>query len=627
MPSHTQATIVLLTWAFLLVLYAANKYWLKSRFLREPVIVHLEDGSNAPRPGTLLSRSGVLLVFCANIATLGLVFWEALSPVALNILAPVRLSVSPAVQVLGAVLFVLYSIWGLLVALYNPNYTPLYRQLRGQFYLATQGPYRLVRHPRYAAEALMNVALALFTGLWLPLLGLLGWVAVYYQARAEERALAELSDEYKEYRRRTGMFFPRIRRPVGVVLGYLLLMVLLVQLHGHTAIEYRPTGNGPDVQAQLNWIGRALREGAGEETQRWYPEGYFFAHALYGLALVDQALLEPELGERNAQELEWVLQRLEGPKGYAPFTREQAVKYGVFYQGWLNRLVGGLLLIQPEGERDPRRVEQFHRQSEALAQAFAASPTHHLEAYPGGCWPVDNVVALTSLRLHDGLYGTPYGDVVEEWLAYTRVHLDPETGLLPHRIDAQTGEIWEGARGSSLVMALSFLPELDAELARAQYTRFRELYAQPVLDFVLWREYPRGKSGPGDVDSGPLVLGLSPVSSGASLPAARANGDEEAFERLVQLSEVVGVPITLRGEKRFALGQLVAGDAFLAWGKTITPWVPGVAPYTPITYPRLTSRWYGWTNGIAVLAAVGLGMMGRGRKYRRKSCVSTDVSS
>lgn len=387
------------------------------------------------------------------------------------------------------------------------------------------------------------------------------------------------------------------------LVGWLGIGWLYWQLHHYTAQDYAPPGVGPDVQAQLTSIGRALRAGAGEATQAWYPEGYFFSHALYGLALVNQALLTPNdsaLWARNAAEVEWVLQQLESESGRAPFPPNQAVPHGVFYLGWHNRLLAGLLLLQSAAGRDPAREAQFHAQTELLAQAFAQSPTHYLEAYPGQSWPVDNVVALTSLSLHDDLYHTQYTLVVADWLTYTRAHLDPATGLIPHHIDAVTGEHLQGARGSSQVLMLSFLPELDPVFAQAQYTSFRAQYAQPFLDFVFIREYPHGVRGPMDVDSGPLVFDLGPVASGVSLLPARVNGDVETFERMVQLSEVLGLPLTWGDEKRLALGQLVVGEAFLVLGKTQLNWRGGGQLPPSTNYPRLTSPWYPWTNGIAI---------------------------
>ena len=218
MPGWIQATIILATWAVLLALYAVNRYGLKSRFLKDPIVVTLAS-SAAPdfKADSFLSRAGTLVVFMANIATFGLVFLLWLSPSTGRALSVLRLALPFWVQAVGGVLFVLYSFWGLLVLFFNPNYTPLYKNLRGRYVIATEGPYRWVRHPRYAAEAVLNVALFLFTGFWTPLLGLCAWPALYAQARDEERLLLMLApDAYGAYRQTTGMFFLKLRR-TGVV--------------------------------------------------------------------------------------------------------------------------------------------------------------------------------------------------------------------------------------------------------------------------------------------------------------------------------------------------------------------------------------------------------------------------
>jgi hypothetical protein len=78
----------------------------------------------------------------------------------------------------------------------------------------------------------------------------------------------------------------RRRYPFFVCVCLLLLALFHWRLHRHTAADYWQPGGGADVQAQLNWIGNQLRRGAGEMTQVWYPQGYFFTHVLYGYALV-----------------------------------------------------------------------------------------------------------------------------------------------------------------------------------------------------------------------------------------------------------------------------------------------------------------------------------------------------
>lgn len=393
----------------------------------------------------------------------------------------------------------------------------------------------------------------------------------------------------------------RYKNLIKPVCSFVLLILILFQLFHLSAADYQPPASGPDIQTQLNSIQGSLLNGSADSTQTWYPEGAFFSYALYGYTLVNQALLQPDdagLVARNVAEIQQVLDKLASEEIRSQFPREQAVEYGVFYHGWVNRLLGGYLRLNPA---DTARADLFHWKSAILAKAFAKSPTSLLESYPGGCWPVDNIVALDSLLLHDDLYGTDYAQVVSRWLVITRSHLDPMTGLIPHYVNVDTWQILQGSRGSSMVVALVFLPEIDPQFAAEQYQLFRDQYTHTLLDFVFVREYPRGVNGRMDVDSGILVGGLSPVASGVMMATARVHGDEEVFQRILQLSEVLGIPVTWGVAKHYLLGALPVGEEWLAWGKTVVPWRPQAAASSTADYPRLTSRWDLWLWGIALV--------------------------
>ena len=355
-----------------------------------------------------------------------------------------------------------------------------------------------------------------------------------------------------------------------------------------------------DALAQLANIGRRLRAGEGADMQMIFPEGWFFSHALYGFAWVNVGLKTPDpaLKQLAVDEVRWVLQRMDTPEGLACFMADTQVEHGVFYLGWKNRLLGGLLALKPESGPTPGEIGSFHRMSAQLAEGFRTTPTRHLDAYPGQSWPCDNVMALSSLRLHDELFDPQFGDVIQSWLAFTREHLDPQTGLMPHMIDGRTGAALIRPRASTQVYMHTVLPELDAGFAREQYARFRELYVQDWLGFLPVREYPIGSSGSGDVDTGPLVFGLSPSATVVSIAAARANGDFELAERTVILSEMFGAPWTSEGEKSFGFGSIVVADAFLVWGKTLVPWTR-----TPeASFPPTTITWWRWRlHGISLL--------------------------
>lgn len=109
------------------------------------------------------------------------------------------------------------------------------------------------------------------------------------------------------------------------------------------------TGEPPGVYRQLAFIRAALQDGAAEQAQRLFPEGYFFSHVLYGLAWVELGHRRPDERAAALREARWALARLDGPAGRAPFDPSLDPPFGVFYRGWSNWLLGGVLSLQRTG--------------------------------------------------------------------------------------------------------------------------------------------------------------------------------------------------------------------------------------------------------------------------------------
>lgn len=81
--------------------------------------------------------------------------------------------------------------------------------------LIITGPYRWMRHPLYTSAALMIPATTLITANWFFLaMGLMVILLLVVRTRKEEANLiARFGNEYRNYMRRTGRFFPRLGRP------------------------------------------------------------------------------------------------------------------------------------------------------------------------------------------------------------------------------------------------------------------------------------------------------------------------------------------------------------------------------------------------------------------------------
>lgn len=102
--------------------------------------------------------------------------------------------------------------WGVLVMYYNVNYKALFKPMKGQYILATGGPYRFIRHPMYTEKIIVLIFLFLATGVWLILIGLLGFIWLPKLAKGEEILLLELfGEQYLDYINKSGRFLPKIQ--------------------------------------------------------------------------------------------------------------------------------------------------------------------------------------------------------------------------------------------------------------------------------------------------------------------------------------------------------------------------------------------------------------------------------
>ncbi|GAB3144978.1 hypothetical protein GCM10027290_24090 [Micromonospora sonneratiae] len=390
------------------------------------------------------------------------------------------------------------------------------------------------------------------------------------------------------------------------LIAALVATVVTVRLAARTPLDRDDAAVAADAVPRLAFLRRAIDDGAADRMQQLFPEGYFFLHVLYGLSWVDVGNRDPAYRDRALTEARGALAALDSEAGRAAFSPRLDPPYGVFHAGWSSWLRGGVVRLAGGTSAAPTEASRLAGDVAALAAAFdrqlASTGSPFLTAYPDQAWPVDSTVGIAAVRLADHLTGgTAYQGLLGRWQRAADERRDPATGLLPHRVDPVSGQPVEGARATSQTMALRFLREVYPVEATRDWARFRELYASTVPGAPGVREHPRGVDRAGDVDSGPLILGLSASASVVALGDAVLFGDRRSANALTGLAEVTGLAVEYDDQRRYLGGVLPVGDAFLTWSLTATGWIVPVADTTAT--PGGPSPWWRlpWLLAVAWL--------------------------
>jgi hypothetical protein len=343
------------------------------------------------------------------------------------------------------------------------------------------------------------------------------------------------------------------------------------------------------AMAQLRFLEKSLDEGGAERMQSMFPEGYVFTWALYGLASAQVARALPPSDTRRGEALRAAgraVAHVDSDHAKAKFVQDMEPRYGAFYASWSLYLRSSVLRASRTLEPTPFDLRKYERDCDSLASALARSESPYLPSYPGAVWPADIVIGVAALSIADSIFAGRYQSIVARWVGAVRKRVDPHYGAIPHAANAVDGSVLGGPRGESLALMSFVLADVDRSLAKQQYDVLRQNFVDYTWGVAGVREYPRGVDGPGDVDSGPIVLGFSGPATVVGAGAAIANGDEDLATTLLATAELLGFPIEIAGRRRYAGGYLPVGDAFLAWARS--------APAPPLRtqYAALVPRWW-----------------------------------
>lgn len=191
----------------------------------------------------------------------------------------------------------------------------------------------------------------------------------------------------------------------------------------------------------------------------------------------------------------------------------------------------------------------------SLEERIARREDGLIATYPGETYPVDVSACIAAIAVRDRGIGVDPSAFVDAWTTRVRErYVDEETHLLRQHVGGPP-------RGSGSALASYFLTLAGSDLGREL---FEGLSAQTrsFAGFSAIREYPPGHEGWGDVDSGPVVLGVSVSATGFSLAGARQHGDRALFVAMHRTACLFGIPYAAPGGEAFVTGGPI-GDAIL----------------------------------------------------------------
>ena len=282
-------------------------------------------------------------------------------------------------------------------------------------------------------------------------------------------------------------------------------------------------------------------------SDRFVGEWALVTHQMTALGLAQLCLAHPEQKPRLLATLTAAAEKSFRPEMRDFGTRawnEDALatlgsSHGHAYLAYPALALGMARLLG--GELDPALIAQHDALIAAYERRLLASPTGLIETYPDEAFPTDVAAVAAAIAVHGRATGTDHAPVLAHWARLVRQRqLDPASGLVIQRMGATDGQPHDAPRGSGTGLAAYFAGFADRSIARELAgALFR--HEASLLGFSAIREYADGHSGSGDVDSGPVLFGVSVSATGFALAPARAHGRRDVFARLYRTTDLFGI--------------------------------------------------------------------------------------
>jgi hypothetical protein len=209
--------------------------------------------------------------------------------------------------------------------------------------------------------------------------------------------------------------------------------------------------------------------------------------------------------------------------------------------------------------------------AESLAAHLDSSCTHCTSE-----WTSDHATQLYAIWLYDQTFGKDHSALFHRWQdVMRRRFLEDRTHLLYSLVSVGPDDFLSAPLATSLAWTAVFLADVMPEFARKQYAAMCQYRQCRFFNLSATAEYSRRKVFEiGDVDSGPLFLGISPAATGFTLCAHKLYDAPSSFARAYRIIELLGSPRTSGDRKYYYRGNAM-GDAILLYAKVAQAKRPG----------------------------------------------------
>ena len=232
---------------------------------------------------------------------------------------------------------------------------------------------------------------------------------------------------------------------------------------------------------------------------------------------------------------------------------------GHAYLGYTNLALSMLRLHKPRN----RFAALNDRLTDVLVIRLKTSQHSIIDTYPNEAYPPDLAAVLGSVALHNQATKGERAPFLELMLErFQQNFVDPATGLVLQAVNADNGQPTDLPRASGTALVAYYLSFADPSLAQILFQPIAEQQQSRVMGMAGIKEYGPEQEGTGDIDSGELVMGVSPSATVFALAGARLTGDRALHHNLYNSIQLLGNS-TLGEQNGMSLLESPLGNAML----------------------------------------------------------------